>query len=80
MARVVASALFSLATCNARTIDFFVVSHSLAHAFYSVTTVSDSLWYNGASGQHSPVRLTLAAKPNKLLTRQLKKVEKLPMI
>jgi len=56
-----------LPTCGDRTLDFFVVSNSMAHAVIGAWVVGD-----GEFRPHSPVRLVLKAKPNSIMVRTLK--------
>ena len=53
-------------TCGAKMLDFFVVSHGLAHAVMGIAVVEDTgIW------PHSPVRLYIHAAPRRLLLRKL---------
>ena len=61
-----------LAACNARTIDFFVVSKDLAAAVAGIVVIDDAV-----CNPHSPVRLYIRADTRMMTVRSLKAVDTL---
>ena len=59
------------ATCGERTLDFFVISNSIAHAVHSIYVVGDA-----TCKTHKPVRLLLKARPANWMVRQMKNIGK----